>query len=106
MDFLTVSLFFAWGVLAFAGGIYIAARVKPRDPRVIKVGKRVAEMEIDLADLRDLYERILLSHKRLRSSAGMAKLRGLKQEKNTAGDSSNGLAQKSEAEILRELKLR
>lgn len=60
--------------------------------------KRTGELEIELADLRDLYERLMTSHKRLRSSAGMAKLRGMKEK-----DAGNDLKHASEAEILRRL---
>jgi hypothetical protein len=106
MEILTIAAFFAWGLVGYLGGLYVAARIKPTDPRVIEIGKRLAYHEIEVADLRDLYERLMKSHKRLRSSAGMAKLRGMKPEEPAGNSNGSGLAHKSEAEILRELKLR
>lgn len=75
-------------------------RERGQDPRMTKVGKRLMEIEIQLADLHDLYERLMTSHKRLRSSAGMAKLRAVRLE-----EESTDLKRMSEAEILRSLNL-
>lgn len=91
------------GVLWLAGNTFaLIYLVRDRrtgfDPRVIGQMKRLAEVEIQLADLHDLYERLMTSHKRLRSSAGMARLRGIKAE-----EESDDLKHASEAEILRRM---
>lgn len=70
------------------------------DPRVLALMKRFGELEIELADMRDLYERLMTSHKRLRSSAGMAKLRGIKDN-----EAQDDLKTASEAEILRRMNI-
>lgn len=76
-------------------------RVMPgHDPRVVGLLKQFGEWQIEVADLRDLYERLMTSHKRLRSSAGMAKLRGIKEAAE-----QDDLKTASEAEILRRMNL-
>lgn len=66
------------------------------DPRVLSILKRQGELEIEMSDLTSLYDRLMLSHKRLRASAGMAHLRG----KKTAVES-----EESDAAILKRLGL-
>lgn len=95
---LTVIGFLWLGICTFGLVYLVRDRKKGFDPRVIGQMKRLAEVEIQLADLHDLYERLMTSHKRLRSSAGMAKLRGIKSE-----EESNDLKHASEAEILRRM---
>lgn len=96
MDFLTVALICACGGIGFAGGAWFAIKRKPTDPRFVPLAKSIQEVQIDLADLRDLYERLLASHKRLRSSAGMAKLRAVEKD---------DLKNESEAAVLARLGL-
>ena len=94
-----LALFF--GILGFCISLFMTYRPpkrKPRpDPRVLTLIKDIGQLRIEVADLHDLYERLMASHKRLRSSAGMAKLRAI--------DQANDLDRKSEAEILAQLNL-
>lgn len=94
MDILTFALICGCALAGFLAGASYIARFKPRDPRVVKVGKALSEVQIELSDLRDLYERLLASHKRLRSSAGMAKLRATQ---------SDDLSKEPEAVVLSRL---
>ena len=89
---LTILAGFACTIGAFYVGVQVTKHKLVHDPRVVGLMKQIGELQIDLANLHDLYERLMTSHKRLRSSAGMAKLRGMKADK------ADGL---SEAEILR-----
>lgn len=91
------------GGLWLAGLSFVCARLYLRhkqgfDPRVVGLSKSVGELSIAYADLHDLYERLLKSHKRLRSSAGMAKLRGQRDQ-----EEREDLKNASEAEILSRL---
>ena len=90
MEYLTNALFFVGGAAVFSitYALFMPKRVKrPPDPRVLTVMKHIGDLRIEVADLRDLYERLMTSHKRLRSSAGMAKLRDMDPEEKTAGPS-------------------
>lgn len=90
-----------WLSCLSVGVVYLVRKHKEGfDPRVVGQIKRLAEVEIQLADLHDLYERLMTSHKRLRSSAGMAKLRGIKE-----AEQQDDLKHASEAEILRRMNL-
>ena len=87
MENLTFMLFFVGGVVATCTFYAIYQWKQPKrkpDPRVLTLMKQMGDLQIELADLRDLYERLMTSHKRLRSSAGMAKLRGM-DEQNAVG---------------------
>jgi len=97
---LTVTAFLWLAINSVLLVYLLIDRKKGFDPRVVGLIKRFSELEIAYSDLQDLYERLLLSHKRLRSSAGMAKLRGMKEQ-----DKSEDLAKASEAEILRRMNL-
>lgn len=100
MDFLTIGAVFVGAVGVSATIMLLLERPKLKrapDPRTLTLMKQMGELRIEVADLRDLYERLMKSHRRLRSSAGMAKLRGM--------DEQPAMANKSEAEILAELNL-
>lgn len=97
-EILTITGVLWLAALTYSVVYLVRDRKSGFDPRVVGQMKRIAELEIQLADLHDLYERLMTSHKRLRSSAGMAKLRGMKQEED-----KRELKHASEAEILRRL---
>lgn len=99
MDYLTVSAFFAGALVALSMtllALRLVDRTKhkkqPPDPRVLTLMKQIGNLRIEVADLRDLYERLMTSHKRLRSSAGMAKLRAMDKEEEPAGSDAAVLA--------------
>lgn len=96
--FLAIGAGLWLAVLSFVCAKLVFRHREGFDPRVIGLMKQLGEQRIEIADLRDLYERLMTSHKRLRSSAGMAKLRGMKEK-----DAEESLATASEAEILRRL---
>lgn len=84
MEYLTFGLIFAGSFLigAVLSTVMFKYRAKTVTPkRVLTLSKHVDNLRIEVADLRDLYERLMTSHKRLRSSAGMAKLRAMDEEK-------------------------
>lgn len=70
-----MSWFMAASLLAVAisvGSAFLTVRRLP--------SRRIANLEIEVADLRAAYERLLESHKRLRSAEGMRELRDRRRD--------------------------
>lgn len=80
MEYLQFALVFAFGFAGFYLGTLFAKSKCIVDPRVLGVIRRMSEVELELADLRELHERVLASHKKLSARVGMDRARRAKRE--------------------------
>lgn len=93
MEYLQFALTFASGFLGFYVGSVFAREKLVHDPRTLSVIKRQSEVELEIADLRDLHERMLASHRKLSARIGMDHARRAKKESEQA-ESDFELAQR------------
>lgn len=101
MEFMGVSVAI-WAIIGFnlcvsLVGVLIASRRLSESA----LAKSVSEVQIDLADLYELYERVLKSHQRLRSRVGMEKKRAAQAE-----EPPNGATTQTPEEWKREMRLK
>lgn len=78
MEYLPFVGVFASAFAGFWLGIVFAKKKLIYDTRVLGLMKRQNELELEVADIRELQDRVLASHKKLQARVGMDRARRAK----------------------------